>query len=387
MDSGNINAKILKAAGFVLMANNYAEEAINYYEESLSWEKDSSVELYIGIAYYKTAFERGKKSYYQKALKYLKEVAKEKKPLAARANYYLALTYAHLGDRDEASKAFTIFAESPLADTDSVIVDIDSFIAQKADEAKKMENIYQYFDDPIMVDVYNIIYKYVEGSDIERKYMKKYYLEGEEAVAKALEDTFEDINDNTEFRDKPPLQKYVAMLILFLRGNRKGKVYLDALAKYGISNKFIKKLPVFTKAIVLAFIKKFGGAMEDEVRDLPYLLTNLFKTIKALIGLYKKFIVGGKFAQRKTIELLKSLKRITNDKEISLAIKELEKKRVYRLDIKQVYIRSIKIGMRALYERTQLFFNDEKAMNIMKLLISDTQLSEDEKVNLYLMLG
>ncbi len=373
----NIDAEVLKAVGSAYYVNNYTKDAIDYYEKSLNYEEEVDTHLYVGIAYYKAGRESNSVDYFKEAVEHLKK-AVEKYP--GKANYYLALCYTKLGNATSAITAFEKFSKSTyMEEANILITSIESFIARKAKRMEDIKEAFESFSDPILADVFQFLHKYLEGSDIEERLAKKYDASPEQGLAYEIEHYYKKVFG--EEKGESPLIKHVKVILYILKGEEAEKEF-PRLGKYGLTKRFISTLPVLTRAIVSEFVKEFGGS--EAVKDLPYLIIRLFQPIKELSKAYKAVLKGKRISRAKLVSRLKDLSRKLRDKELTKRIKYIESGKGYRTYILQTIVLAIQRGLGALQRRAEMFFDERELRNVMKLLISDLKLSQQEKTELLL---
>ncbi|RME79171.1 MAG: hypothetical protein D6769_03190 [Methanobacteriota archaeon] len=376
--SSNINTSVLKAAGNVLYVNDYYEEAAEYYESALSANIEPDILLYAGIAYYKIGKKNSSKDYLNKAASFLEQVPKAS-IYSYKASYFLTLTYSSLGELDKAGKELENIKKESSFEEDALVRTIESFVFLKEKEASSLKQAYNYIEDPMLLDFYNFIYTYLRGTDFEKKLEKDNNAPFEEALAMELSSIY----DKVMKMELSPLVKYVA-IILFLLRRRGVKPLLEEFNKLGITEKSLKKVPVFTRAVIQDFLSKFGSLKGKRVKQLPYTLIKMERAMRSLSTLLKGLDDGSISAKEIRTNIKKFLAAIP-DKELSSNLQVLgEGKPLYKRELKRAIMRALKRATYKLHKKAMLFYLPSEAQSTMKLLISDLPLPNAVKNDLIL---
>ena len=348
--------ELSKAYAHYAELNGEIEKASIGYEKALSFFSSPQLSLKVAITYIKLAqLNVVRRHYYlRKALDYLAKVSPALE--SSKVLYYKALVYSLLGEYVEAEAALEEIKE----DTELELSKIERAITSLA---QSQSYIYEYLFEPELIRLYDLLKDYSLGSSrLER--LKALYKESEDMV-KAME--LKRIYEKVFF--KKFLEKYLfsdtaklqAVALLYIEGDNKSTIEkIKRLSKkYFLDTSRLKPL---TSHILERIANIYLGKTE-----IPYVVNETIDEIKKLSSLYKAFIEKGQ-----------------KEKLVSYLLKKgfLSKKPEFAEELLYGVRKAFFALLNALYRKSDVFYDQETAKEMVKAIVNGLPLPEEEKEKL-----
>ncbi|MEM4295656.1 MAG: hypothetical protein QXS91_02525 [Candidatus Anstonellales archaeon] len=380
MDSKDLSARVLKTAGHNMILNNYYDDAIMFYKESKNIKDDAETIYYLGIAYYKTGKIKGSKIYIRKAMQMF-QTLKQSKILEDEANYYLMLIYSDLRNTKELKETLELLKGLDLFENQAYVAGNQTFIVAK--EKRKFEYDQsidkEIVDDPVLIEIYNFIYPYV----------KELYNLSDEDTKKIVSRRI--INTNKEvlkyFGKMQIVPLSIGIIIGIIRDKKTALRFLEITKRTGmIRREFIESLPVFTRYVVKEFLKKMGLTFEKEHLAMPYVAEKKIEILKSAIDTLKTF--EQKKDKEKIKKALISLSVYDEYNDLKPILDDINKAMpISGFMLKKSFSSFIINQLRDLKRALAAFYSEDQAGLILKVIVSDLDLEEKDKIDILFLLG
>ncbi|MEM4331424.1 MAG: hypothetical protein QXI89_01520, partial [Candidatus Anstonellales archaeon] len=234
-------------------------------------------------------------------------------------------------------------------------------------------------DDPVLIEIYNFIYPYV----------KELYNLSDEDTKKIVSRRI--INTNKEvlkyFGKMQIVPLSIGIIIGIIRDKKTALRFLEITKRTGmIRREFIESLPVFTRYVVKEFLKKMGLTFEKEHLAMPYVAEKKIEILKSAIDTLKTF--EQKKDKEKIKKALISLSVYDEYNDLKPILDDINKAMpISGFMLKKSFSSFIINQLRDLKRALAAFYSEDQAGLILKVIVSDLDLEEKDKIDILFLLG
>lgn len=388
-----LDAKVFNAAGNLFFANNDYKNANLAYDLAVNFEDDPEVLYNRATTYYKlsTRVLEERDVYLKKAKEdLLKVVDKEQDNI--KAHYKLALVYSSLGEEKRALEEYNfVYKNSDILGEEVAFMSMGIYVEMEKEDT----DIYSFFPDPTLIDVYNMLKDYpIEPEKLEGLRKNFGDFQSSRLIAMCIKDLYEKIFEKKEFEEytgKSDRLKWEALLLFFVRDvNEDTLEFIKGFKKDGKINTTL--LPPYTRSIIERFRKEVLEVPPEKIR-FSNLLTMDIENIKAVdtgIADFSSATIG----TLEVAEIIKKLGLLRNKRVVSIIGRqeaekagEFLKKGEGEFQSILTLLRKIRFALIKIFsKKLSALYDKEDRYRIMKELLLSLNLSEDERYELLMKL-